>query len=98
MFSWQITVLDTVTKFQIDLQQLLLRNFSSSNSNHIWNTLDQRDFKNSANHFTEQEILTFLIKDENFQPFCIFYFKLTLISADNWNMYLFWLPEHEQFQ
>ena len=64
-FFSQLTVLDTVTTPQIDIYSLFLRKCFRSKYELFWNTLDQTCFENFANHFTDQELLSFLSKTEN---------------------------------
>ena len=61
----RVTVLDTVTIPQTKLYSLFLWKLSWFNYQLIWNALDRNCFKKFSNHFTEQELLPFLIKTEN---------------------------------
>ena len=84
----QLTVLHTVTIPQSKLYPLWI--FFRFNYQLILNTLDQSCFENFSNHFTEQELLPFLIKAENTHPK---YLHLLQINTDIFSQLEF-LPDN----
>ena len=78
-FFSELTVLDNVTKLE-KIYSLIQRKYIRFNYQFIRNTLDQTCFENFSNHFTEKELLPFLIEDENVHPK---YLVLNLLITEN---------------
>ena len=78
-FFSELVLLDNSTIPQIQIYSLFLRKFFRFNYQIIWNQIDQKAFQNFPQYFSKEELLPFLISEENKHPRFV---KLTLIDSD----------------
>ena len=78
-FFSELVLLDNSTIPQIQIYSLFLRKFFRFNYQLIWNQIDQKAFQNFPQYFSKEELLPFLISEENKHPRFV---NLTIIDSD----------------